>query len=107
MLLIATEKGYNSMKKLSLKLLSETVVNQRNALKMTQTQLSEATGINRSILSRLESGDYIPSVSQLPKTKLYKYLFPHAKKLAETPAFLFISDPNTDPLCTPLLPGAS
>jgi len=53
------------MKTLSLPLLSETVVTQRRALKITQVQLAKATGINRSILSRLESGEYTPSVNQL------------------------------------------
>ena len=53
------------MKKLSLKLLAETVAERRKALKITQVQLAELTGINRSILSRLESGDYTPSVDQL------------------------------------------
>ena len=41
------------------------VVNRRKALKLSQTALSEKTIINRSILSRLELGDYSPSVDQL------------------------------------------
>jgi len=53
------------MKKLSLQLLSENVVSKRKALKMTQTQLAQSTGINRSVLSKLESGAYTPSVDQL------------------------------------------
>ena len=53
------------MKHLSLKLLSETVVSRRKALKLSQTALSEKTHINRSILSRLEAADYSPSVDQL------------------------------------------
>ena len=53
------------MKHLSLKLLSETVVSRRKTLKLSQTALSEKTGINRSILSRLESGSFSPSVDQL------------------------------------------
>ena len=53
------------MKHLSLKLLSETVVRRRKAMKLSQTALSERTGVNRSILSRLEAGDYSPSVDQL------------------------------------------
>ena len=32
---------------------------------MTQAQLAEATGINRGMISRLESCDYIPSIEQL------------------------------------------
>ena len=32
---------------------------------MSQTELAKKTGINRSILSRLEAMDYTPSVNQL------------------------------------------
>ena len=54
-----------SMKKLSQKRLAELVLFSRKAKKMTQQQLSEATGINRTMLSHLESGEYIPSIPQL------------------------------------------
>ncbi len=53
------------MKHLSIHLLAETVVSRRKALNLSQTELSKKTGINRSILSRLESGDYTPSIEQL------------------------------------------
>ena len=53
------------MKKLSLRLLAEMVVGRRREMGLTQTELAEMTGINRSILSRLESEDYMPSVDQL------------------------------------------
>ena len=53
------------MKHLSLKLLAETVSGRRKRMKLSQTELSGKTNINRSILSRLESGDYSPSVDQL------------------------------------------
>ncbi len=53
------------MKKLSLKLLARAVVSRRKALRMTQAALSKETGINRGLLSRLESEDYTPSVDQL------------------------------------------
>ena len=53
------------MKKLSLKLLAETIVSKRKALNITQAQLSEKTGINRSMLSKLESQEYTPSIDQL------------------------------------------
>ena len=53
------------MKHLSLKLLAGTVASRRKALKLSQTALSERTGINRSILSRLEATDYSPPVDQL------------------------------------------
>ncbi len=53
------------MMHLSLSLLSATAAGRRKTLKLSQTELSKLTGINRSILSRLESGDYTPSVDQL------------------------------------------
>ena len=53
------------MKHLSSKLLAETVISRRKAIKMSQLTLSKKTGINRSIISRLESEDYTPSVDQL------------------------------------------
>lgn len=53
------------MKKLSLKLLAETVVSLRRAGKLTQSELSRLTGINRSMLSRIESGAYTPSIEQI------------------------------------------
>ena len=52
-------------KKLSMSLLSGKVAARRKELGLTQAQLSAATGINRSILSRLESQDYAPSIDQL------------------------------------------
>ena len=53
------------MKKLSLELLAKAVTSSRKANKITQAQLAKAAGMNRSILSRLESADYMPSVDQL------------------------------------------
>ena len=53
------------MKRLSLSLLAQTVSSRRKTLKMTQTQLAERTGINRALLSRLESQNFTPSVDQL------------------------------------------
>ena len=53
------------MKKMSLAKLSRTVVSRRKALHMNQAALAEQTGINRSVLSRLEAGDYVPSIPQL------------------------------------------
>ena len=53
------------MKKLSLHLLAQTVFSRRKSLKITQVELSKATGINRGLLSRLESENYTPSVDQL------------------------------------------
>ena len=53
------------MKKLSLKLLSDTVEIRRKEKKITQSELSKLTGINRALLSRLESQTFTPSVDQL------------------------------------------
>ena len=53
------------MKQLSLSLLSQTVVKLRKEKHITQVELSKKTGINRSILSRLETEDYMPSPNQL------------------------------------------
>mgnify|MGYP002735028483 FL=1 len=53
------------MKKLSMTLLADTVIRQRKEKQMTQKQLSELTGINRAMISRLEKQDYQPSIPQL------------------------------------------
>ena len=53
------------MKKLSLDLLSNTVIAQRKKLMLTQAQLGKLSGINRSVLSNLESRQYTPSIDQL------------------------------------------
>lgn len=55
------------MQKLSLSRLSDSVVSNRKNKKMTQSQLSELTGINRSLISRIEKKDFIPSIEQLEK----------------------------------------
>ncbi len=52
-------------KKLSLKLLARMVQNRRREQGVTQAQLAKETGINRSLISRLEAADYAPSVDQL------------------------------------------
>lgn len=53
------------MKHLSLKLLSEIVISRRKSVKLSQSAVAKKTGMNRSILSRLEAADYSPSVDQL------------------------------------------
>ena len=53
------------MKKISLEKLSDTLVRQRKAKKMTQAQLARATGIHRAMIGRAENRNYIPSVEQL------------------------------------------
>ena len=55
------------MKRLSPERLAETVLRQRKALHLTQTQLAERTGMNRSVLSTLESQKFMPSIEQLEK----------------------------------------
>ena len=77
-----TDQKRLPMKKLSLKLLSETVSSSRKAQKLTQAHLSAAVGMNRSILSRLETGDYTPSADQL---------FALSEVLGFNPAILFVS----------------
>ena len=53
------------MKKLSSRRLAQTAASRRKALKLTQAQVSQATGINRALVSRIESEEYTPSVDQL------------------------------------------
>jgi len=53
------------MKHLSLKLLAETVVACRKKMKLSQTEAAAGAGMNRSVYSRLEKQDYMPSVDQL------------------------------------------
>lgn len=64
-LLLRVTKDGSKMKKLSTQLLADTLIKNRKALKMTQSELAKATGINRALLSRIESKDYIPSIEQL------------------------------------------
>ena len=52
-------------KKFSAEKLAETVRSRRKALHMTQAELAEKCGMNRSVLGRLENGDYKPSLDQL------------------------------------------
>ena len=53
------------MKKLSVRKMADTIIAKRKAQKITQAQLAEMTGINRGMISRLESCDYTPSIDQL------------------------------------------
>ena len=41
------------------------IVSRRKALHLTQTELAQRTGMNRSVLSNLENGIYMPSIEQL------------------------------------------
>ena len=62
---LSVTQEVQNMKKLSLKLLAETVAARRKAMKITQIKLAEMTGIHRGLISRLESEDFTPSVDQL------------------------------------------
>ena len=53
------------MKKLSTEKLVNTILTLRKAKNMTQAQLSEATGINRAMIGRIENKDYVPTIDQL------------------------------------------
>ena len=53
------------MKKLSTALLAETVAHKRKASKMTQQELADKTGINRTLIGKLESQEFCPSIAQL------------------------------------------
>ncbi len=53
------------MKKISAKRIAENVVQKRKGKKITQAQLAEATGINRSMIGRIENEEYMPTIEQL------------------------------------------
>lgn len=79
------------MKKLSLSLLADKVIESRKEKNITQQQLAELTNINRAMISRLESMDYIPSIPQLEKL---------GEILDFEPISLFVSDKTK---CSPLI----
>ena len=53
------------MKKISTKLIAETVVKRRKERKLSQGALSDITGINRSMIGRIENEEYVPTIDQL------------------------------------------
>ena len=53
------------MKVLSADLLASKVIAQRKEKKLTQLDLSKATGINRALISQLENKEFTPSANQL------------------------------------------
>lgn len=53
------------MKTFSFEILADTVKKQRKAKGMTQAELSEATGINRSMIGQMENMTFKPSIEQL------------------------------------------
>ena len=55
------------MRNFSISKLAETVLAQRKLLNLTQQELADKAGINRSMLCRLENQDYVPSLDQLTR----------------------------------------
>ena len=53
------------MKKIDRELLCEIVKKKRESKNITQSELAKSSGINRTMLSRIENGDYIPTIDQL------------------------------------------
>ena len=53
------------MKKLSIRKMADTIIAKRKEIKVSQAQLSEMTGINRGMISRIECCDYTPTIDQL------------------------------------------
>ena len=53
------------MKKLSTTHLANLITSRRKEHQLTQQALADATGINRSLISRIEKQDFIPSIPQL------------------------------------------
>lgn len=53
------------MKKISTKLLSKVIKTNRKKLNISQDLLSKKTGINRAMISKIESDKYTPSIEQL------------------------------------------
>ncbi|MCR5565563.1 MAG: nucleotide sugar dehydrogenase [Clostridiales bacterium] len=55
------------MKNFSISKLADVILTQRKLLGLTQQELADKAGINRSMLCRLENQDYIPSLDQLTR----------------------------------------
>ena len=53
------------MKKISKKIMAETITAKRKEKKLSQAVLSDMTGINRSMIGRAENEEFMPSVEQL------------------------------------------
>lgn len=74
------------MKKLSPAHLADLVTSKRKELNLTQQQLSDATGINRALISRLEKQDFLPSIPQLEQL---------GDTLGFDPTDVFVNERNT------------
>ena len=55
------------MKNFSISKLAELILYHRKHLNLTQQDLADKAGINRSMLCRLENQDYVPSLDQLTR----------------------------------------
>ena len=55
------------MKNFSISKLAQIILTQRKLMNLTQQELADKAGINRSMLCRLENQDYIPSLDQLTR----------------------------------------
>ena len=55
------------MKNFSISKLAQLILSQRKLLNLTQQELADRAGINRSMLCRLENQDYVPSLDQLTR----------------------------------------
>ena len=55
------------MKNFSISRLAQIILAQRKLLNLTQQELADMAGINRSMLCRLENQDYVPSLDQLTR----------------------------------------
>ncbi len=86
------------MKKLSTSLLSDTITRTRKEQKLTQQQLSDLTGINRAMLSRLEAKDYIPSIPQLEKLAEVLHFEPTSLWIDDTSELTTNTTGNTKPM---------
>ena len=75
------------MKHLSTSLLAHTIHQRREQKHLTQGQLSEITGIHRTMIGRIEREDYIPTIPQLEKL---------CEVLGFEPDLLFIEDTPND-----------
>lgn len=53
------------MKEFSMEKLIDTILKRRKELKLTQVQLGDKTGINRTMIGRIENNEYVPSIAQL------------------------------------------
>lgn len=67
-------------------LLSKDVLNKRKEMKMSQTEVAEKAEINRVTLSKLEKGEYFPTVSQFDML---------CKVLSLNPVTYFTNEQNT------------